>query len=480
MKPHTLVPTLAAAALALALAASGSRALAEEVTLNRPDTGYRGIWYMNQRLKNEYRFKYSGGLGTYCAKHKPFAIHAARVKRTFFCYGGTSTGSNTRLWHMVSFYDHRTGAVPRPTILLDKKTSDAHDNPVISMDGAGRIWIFSTSHGNSRPSYIHRSVRPYDISRFERVKAAMGGRPFNNFCYMQIWNVPGKGFLAFMTKYRGGKRVIGWTRSPDGERWTEFAEIAEFKGHYQVSGFDPARAGLAGSAFNYHPRGLNARTNLYYVQTPDMGATWTAAGGTRLSLPLKSAANPALVRDYEKEKLLVYMKDLRFDAEGRPVILFLTSKGYASGPQNDPRVWHTACWNGKSWDVRAAFRSDNNYDMGSLQVLKDGSWRVIAPTATGPQPYNPGGEMVMWESPDRGKTWKKLGQLTSGSPRNHTYARLPVYAKDDFVALWADGHGRRRSESTLYFSDSKGRVRVLPRLMRAAFERPPFLGAGRR
>ena len=45
----------------------------------------------------------------------------------------------------------------QPTILLDKQTSDAHDNPVLAVDDAGYIWIFSTSHGRSRPSFVHRS-----------------------------------------------------------------------------------------------------------------------------------------------------------------------------------------------------------------------------------------------------------------------------------------------------------------------------------
>ena len=39
--------------------------------------------------------------------------------------------------HMVSYFDHRSGTVPRPTILLDKQTDDAHDNPVISVDASG-------------------------------------------------------------------------------------------------------------------------------------------------------------------------------------------------------------------------------------------------------------------------------------------------------------------------------------------------------
>ena len=150
-------------------AAAGSAE--DTVTLNRKDTGYRGIWYMNQPSGDEYVYKYSGGLGTYCAKHKPFAVYCEKVDKTFFCYGGTTKDSNRQLFHMVSYFDHKSETVPRPTLLLDKKTSDAHDNPVIAVDDGGYIWVFSTSHGTARPSYIHRSKRPYDIDEFELVPA---------------------------------------------------------------------------------------------------------------------------------------------------------------------------------------------------------------------------------------------------------------------------------------------------------------------
>ena len=89
------------------------------VTLNKKDNGYRGIWYMN----DEYVYKYSGGLGTYCAKHRPFTVYSDKAKKTFFCYGGTSIDSNKKLLNIVSYYDHKTKMVPRPTILLDKKTT---------------------------------------------------------------------------------------------------------------------------------------------------------------------------------------------------------------------------------------------------------------------------------------------------------------------------------------------------------------------
>jgi hypothetical protein len=84
-----------------------AEASSQTLTLNTKDTGYRGIWYMNQPSGDQYVYKYSGGLGTYCAKHKPFAVYCDKVKKTFFCYGGTTTDSNRKLLHMVSYYERR-------------------------------------------------------------------------------------------------------------------------------------------------------------------------------------------------------------------------------------------------------------------------------------------------------------------------------------------------------------------------------------
>jgi len=453
---------------------------AQTLTINAKDTGYRGIWYMNQPSGDEYVYKYSGGLGTYCAKHKPFAVYCDKVKKTFFCYGGTTADSNRKLLHMVSYYDHRTKTVPKPTILLDKKTGDAHDNPVISVDDKGTIWIFSTSHGTSRPSYIHRSTRPHDVNEFELVRATKIENsqevPMTNFSYMQPWYLEGQGFVCFFTRYNYPvARTICFMTSRDGLRWSEWLRLAAIdKGHYQISA---AGSNKAGSAFNFHPegKGLNWRTNLYYIETADFGRTWRTIDGQKLTLPLTEAGNLALVHDYQAEGLNVYLKDIRFDRAGRPVILFLTSRGYESGPRNDPRTWTTAHWTGQKWQIRPVCVSDNNYDMGSLYIEDDRTWRIIGPTETGPQPYNPGGEMAMWVSEDVGLTWKKVKQLTNDSAYNHTYARRPVNADPDFYAIWADGHGREPSISSLYFCDKQGNVRVLPRQIAEDFVEPKLL-----
>ena len=168
----------------------------------------------------------------------------------------------------------------------------------------------------------------------------------------------------------------------------------------------------------------------------------------------------------------MYLKDINFDAAGRPVILYLTSDGYAPGPANGPREWFTAHWTGKSWQRHAFTTSDHNYDFGSLYV-ENGLWRIIAPTEPGPKPYGAGGEMVMWTSRDVGRTWKKLKQLTHGSELNHTYPGRPVNSNTRFYALWADGNPLERSESRLYFTDRDGsHVWRLPTHMDGAFAEP--------
>lgn len=410
------------------------------------DDGYRGIWYSNQPT-DEYHFKYSGGMATYPQQLMPMAVYSEEAKKTFFVYGGVKEGGK-ELLHMVSYFDHQTGTVPRPRILINKHTTDAHDNPTLQIDPRGHLWVFSASHGTSRPSYIHKSVRPLDITEFELIDTT-------NFSYTQPWCLPDGGFLFLHTKYANG-RELRWMTSAEGRSWTEpvpLAHIAE--GSYQVSWIHGNRVG---TAFDYHPSpgGLNARTNIYYLETADQGRTWTTASGTQVNLPVLESKNPVLVRDYESEGLLVYLKDLNFDLEGQPVILYLTSKGYEPGPDNDPRVWMTARWMGNVWDFRQITESDHNYDHGSLSIETDGAWRIIAPTEAGPQAYGTGGQIVLWTSKDEGKTWEREKQLTHDAERNHTYARRPLRAHPDFYAFWADGDAFQRSGSNLYFTDKEG------------------------
>lgn len=454
---------------------SAAIALALTATLHAQpkDDGYRGIWYSNQPSKDEYGYKYSGGFATYPQQQLPCAVYAKEANRTFFCYGGRSREKN-ELLHMVSYFDHATGQVPRPTILLNKHTDDAHDNPTIMLDDAGYVWIFSAAHGTSRPSWIHRGTRPYSVDEFEQIG------PETNFSYTHPWWMPGKGFLFLHTRYSANKgagitgvRGLHWMTSEDGREWSAPRLLANIEmGDYQITW----RCGdRLASVFDFHPKplGLNARSNIYYTETGNLGATWRTISGEPLTPPLTGEKNPALVLDSRAEKQLIYLKDLNFDEERRPVILFLTSAGFEAGPKNGLRQWQTLRWDGRAWVRRPFTTSDHNYDHGSLYIEPGGAWRIIAPTEPGPQPWTTGGEMVMWLSRDQGATWAKVKQLTRESRVNHTYARRPVDAQSRFYALWADGNPLAPSDSSLYFTDREGsHVWRLPVKMEGDFAAP--------
>ena len=412
--------------------------------------GYRGIWYYNQKSDDEYVYKYSGGLGTYCAKHLPFAVYSEEANKTFFVYGGTSArtgGDSQNLLAMASYYDHETGEVPRPTIVCNKHTSDAHDNPVIALAEDGHVWVFVSSHGLSRPSFVYRATEPQSVASFDLVD-------IDNFSYPQIHRMADGSWFFFHTLYTGGRR-LHFKTSEDLYEWTEPAETAGIEmGHYQVSNVHGMRAGCA---FNYHPepKGLNWRTNLYYIETADGGESWWNAAGEQVQIPLREPQNPGLVYEWEQDGLNVYMKDLVYDEDGRPVVLVMTSNGYESGPENGPRRWVAVHWTGEGWERKQICTSDSNYDTGSLHIDGD-IWTLIAPTEQGPQPYNPGGEVAVWRSEDGGESWTMLRRLTEDSEYNHTYVRRPVNEHADFAGFWADGHARRPSESRLYFCDIDG------------------------
>ena len=363
-----LVSFLSGWAMAVALAASaqaGEQARGFSLT---QDDGYRGIWYSVGKTNDQYAYKYSGGMATYPQQHVPIAIYAPAVDKTFFVYGGTERGKQNLL-HMVSYFDHATGTVPRPRILLDKHTGDAHDNPTLAIDRQGHLWIFSNAHGTSRPAFIHRGTKPYAIDEFELVAKT-------NFSYSQPRVLDDGTFFVLHTRYKAGRGLF-WMTSGTGRSWGTPHPLAHIaQGHYQVSDCDGRRVA---SVFNYHPSkgGLDARTNLYYLETPDGGRSWQTVDGQPIETPLVEVHNPALVADYESQGLLVYLKEVQFDADGHPVILFLTSRGHAPGPANDPRRLRTSRWTGSQWETRDVTTTDHNYDFGPLYIEPDGTWRGL-------------------------------------------------------------------------------------------------------
>ena len=185
------------------------------------------------------------------------------------------------------------------------------------------------------------------------------------------------------------------------------------------------------------------------------------------------------MHDYQSEHRNCYIKDINFGSDGNPVILYLTSDNYLTGPAGGVRSWQTAHWDGRQWHFRDLTTSTHCYDSGSLWIDDEDVWTVIAPTDIGPQYWGTGGEMVMWRSRDKGQTWKRVRTLTHDSPRNHGYARRPLHADPDFYAFWADGDPDNMSISRLYFCNERGDLFRMPYTMQSEWQKPEPIPGGR-
>ena len=224
--------------------------------------------------------------------------------------------------------------------------------------------------------------------------------------YPQPRSIPGDGFLYLLTKYTKGRELY-WSTSVDGKNWNPDQKLAGMGGHYQVTNL---HGNKLVSVFNYHPGGnVDKRTNIYAVQTGDMGKTWKTIDGKSFEPPLSDPHNVALIRDFEAEKKLVYINDLNFDSEGNPVILAIISNDFRPGPGGDPREWMIIHWKNGKWNFHKVCESTHNYDMGSLYIEKN-CWRIIGPTEAGPQRYGTGGEIAMWISRNEGSDMDEIAK----------------------------------------------------------------------
>ncbi len=424
--------------------------------------GYKGIWFTLDQF-SEYGDKYSGGLGTYTANHNPIAVYSPEADKTFFVYGGTRHQNEKHLLIMLSYYDHKKKQVPKPVVVFDKLgVDDPHDNASLSIDENGHIWVFVSGRNVSRLGHIFKSRRPYEIDAFDKMYTG-------DMTYPQPWWVPGKGFLYLFTRYTKGRELY-WSTSPDGTAWQPAQKLASMGGQYQLSGMNNGK--LVTSFVYLKNDNADTRTNLYVLQSDDMGQTWKTMNGTPVQTPLADIRNEALVKNYEAEGKLVYMNDLNFDKDGNPVILAIVSGHYQPGPKGSPREWQLIRWQNGQWNISKVLESTHNYDVGSLYINGD-YWEIIGPTEPGPQQHGTGGETALWVSKNNGKDWEKKRDLTKNSPRNHSYVRRPVNAHPDFYAFWADGHANEFSESKLYFTNKKGnKVWELPYQMEKELMKP--------
>ena len=435
---------------------------------NKRMAGYRPIWFeLNQ--KYEYGDKYSGALGTYTAKHHPLAIYSEVVDKTFFVYGGTKSPESKYLLCMIGEYDHSSGLISKPLVVCDKMgVDDPHDNPSILIDDQGYIWIFVSGRGRVRMGFKYKSKKPFRIDGFEKITT-------QEMTYPQPKKM-GSTFFNFFTKYTGVRQLY-IEKSKNGIQWSDnelLAAIPEQKneksGHYQISAQYQEKK--IGTFFNRHPNGIvDRRTDLYYIESSDLGETWNTADQQPIFIPVTEKNSPSRVEDYASLKKNIYLKDMVFDSSGRPICLYIRSNGHKPGPVSQPYEWCITKWNGSKWKTHSITTSDHNYDMGSLLFFNEDLY-LVAPTAIGPQKWGVGGELQVWKSDDLGYHWIKERDLTHKSLMNHSYVRKSENFKAPFIFFWANGDAHQFSKSELFFGNLNGEIWKLPYSMEKEYELP--------
>ncbi len=424
--------------------------------------GYKGIWF-SAGLIQEYGYKFSGGVSTFSSRHRPIAIYAPEVRKTYFVYGGTTQPDERHLLIMVSYFDHRTHKVPKPVVVYNKMgVREPYDNASISIDKQGYLWIFVSGNRRTRPGLIFKGSKPFSIDNFELMTKMEMVSP-------QPWWSDDTGFLLLYSRVSKGLDIC-FSSSTDGNSWIDIQKLITIGGSLQVSNLIENKLV---TVFNYHPGGnIDKQTNLYLLQTEDRGKTWKTIDNRIIETPLSEINNPAIIKNYEAEGKLVHLSDLRFDKYGNPVILVILSGDYIPGPSSGAREWIIINWKDQKWNFHKVCQSTHNFDRGSLYI-EDNTWKIIGPTEPGPQKHGTGGEVALWISTDEGTTWVKKLDITSNSTNNNSFVRQPLNPHKDFYALWTDGNADELSKSYLFFtSEQCNKVWILPYEMKKEFERP--------
>lgn len=391
----------------------------------------QGVWYACGTA-NAYpgkKYVYSGPMATYCMWHRPIAVYAPAVRKTFFVFGNPDNSPT------ISCYDHRTKQFASPVVLGTNPDGDAHRNPTLLIDEAGSLYVFYGAHGH--PTRVVKSRSPYDVSAWS--EAAVIDDPGTS--YPQPWQLrEGEIFVSF-------RQSPGWCcrKSTDGASSWEptvnlirFADAAIYAVSIGATGPYPRPVHVAwsklggGTAEEIRTKHLWARRyDVYYARSDDGGATWKRSDGSEYTLPITEEEAEKL---YESGEHGVWLKDIQLDPQGTPCVLFLDADvaTYQS-------AWKVAGRTAEGWRISEVARSDHMYDAGGLAILREDDFRVYAPT-TGSQAHEDGGEIEEWRSSDQGRTWTNTKHLTAGSRFSHNQVKVVFnQGESDFRVLWSYG-----------------------------------------
>ncbi|HOZ49490.1 MAG TPA: BNR-4 repeat-containing protein [Candidatus Hydrogenedentes bacterium] len=452
-------------ALALTTIAVQPKGNAMEIVTPAPTT-FRGVWYGcgTENTLPGRDLVYAGGKATYCAWHRPMAVYAPAVNKTFFVFGDAENRP------AISYFDHQTSTFAPPLALGTNPDGNAHRNPTLCIDEDGFLYVFYGYAGGKQPIPVLRSIAPFDITRWERRADLTDG----SGSYPNPWQLRSREILVT-------HRVpAGWAfrRTREGgatwEPTVSLVEFGSYEGTSTAYGFSMAETGPyprklhfvwsrlgGGSPEAVRTKHLWARRfNVYYACSDDGGDTWRRSDGTAYTLPITEDIAEKL---YDSGEHGIWLKDMQIDNAGNPIILFIDAN-----TDTYESAWKVARHADGLWTLADVTRTDHMYDGGALVVLADDDIRLYGPTAAS-QPRVDGGEIEEWQSTDHGRAWTRRRALTNASPFAHNHVKT-VFDQDAsdgrFRVFWSYGDGRVPPESRdvrlFCFGDGMDTPREIP------------------
>jgi hypothetical protein len=421
-------------------------------------TTFRGVWYGSGRQNTlpGHEFVYAGGKATYSAWHRPMAVYAPEVNKTFFVFGDAHNRP------AISLFDHATARFAEPLALGTNPDGNAHRNPTLLIDEDRYLFVFYGYHGGAQPIAVLRSLYPLDMSAWTRMADLTDG----NGSYPNPWQLLSGEIIV------PHRQPSGWcfTKTRDqGVTWGETVELASFDTYESTStvyGMTLAETGPCprrihfvwsrlggGSEEAIRTKHLWARRyNVYYARSDDGGDTWQRSDGSIYQLPVSEESAELVYKSGERG---TWLKDILVTPDGHPLILFLDGDAdtYVS-------TWKIARRTHKGWEFVDLATSDHMYDGGAFCAMGPNDIRLYGPSAPA-QPGCDGGNIEEWQSTDGGKTWAKVRTLTHGADRSHNHVktvRNHQQSDGQFRVMWSCGDGRSPPGSTevhlYYFGDA--------------------------
>jgi BNR repeat-containing family member/PKD domain/Concanavalin A-like lectin/glucanases superfamily len=358
----------------------------------------------------------------------PRAIHyEGRRKQTYIAWVAADGDIK------VAAFDHDSG-IRTTAVLHSRLQADDHSNPALLIRPDGRIEVFYAMHDSDR-MYYRVATNPEDITSWTREETIS-----TNTYGRQGFTYPNPIGLSAEAKtylfWRGGNYNPTFATRPDGQPgWSPARNLIIASGERPYVKYDTRNGDTIGFAFtNAHPAEASD-VNIYYAYYRNGGIY--RANGTRIA-SLGTAVTPEQADKVFDNQDKVWVHDMAFDSQGRPVIVF------AEFVSTTDHRYRYAKWTGSAWVTRNVTPAGGSISLNGQEPYYSAGITLDHENPNTVYLSRPVGgvfEVETWTTPNDGSTWSQTG-VTSGSGVNNYRPISPrglIPFSGDMSVVWMRG-----------------------------------------